>query len=526
LQCLFNMNHWILPSLSDILTRGDEPLRANSADHKSAVKSLVKSPLAQQVRAEREWAAAIAAVGDLLRSVLDEDDESECQGLVLSGPTPVLSQTDLLTAVSTWSFTTDSAMTMAWLPFQLPPAYPTLKSGGMSTTLPLFPADPLAQEQFCLVSTAGFSLVLLLSDNADGQPTFQFFFDPVMFDRAWQTLRYRIMLMSPGYLGQLDALVKQFPPVVPAYQTVTQFSHLLMAHLSDAVADAIADTREVPDLSPFSPINVPADVRSPVSVGSSGSSAPESPDIELLQAIAHEVRTPLATIRTLTRSLLRRPELTPDVVKRLDMIDRECSEQIDRFGLIFRAVELETSVTNVTALTVTSLTEVLQQSIPRWQKQASQRSLTLDVILPQQLPTVVSDPTMLDQALTSLIDRSARSLPSGSHILVEVSLAGNQLKLQLQSQGSDQMSGEATCGHAKPFLKSLGQLLMFQPETGSLSLNMAVTKNLFHALGGKLIVRERPEQGEVFTIFLPLELNRREAGADVSVLDRQPIING
>jgi hypothetical protein len=55
-------------------------------------------------------------------------------------------------------------------------------------------------------------------------------------------------------------------------------------------------------------------------------------------------------------------------------------------------------------------------------------------------------------------------------------------------------------------LKSIGQLLMFQPETGSLSLNLNVTKHLFQVLGGKLIVRQRPQEGEVMTIFLPLEV--------------------
>jgi hypothetical protein len=33
---------------------------------------------------------------------------------------------------------------------------------------------------------------------------------------------------------------------------------------------------------------------------------------------------------------------------------------------------------------------------------------------------------------------------------------------------------------------------------------MDVTKNLFNALGGKLIVRQRAHQEEVLTIFLPL----------------------
>jgi hypothetical protein len=47
-------------------------------------------------------------------------------------------------------------------------------------------------------------------------------------------------------------------------------------------------------------------------------------------------------------------------------------------------------------------------------------------------------------------------------------------------------------------------LLMFQPETGNLSLNLDVTKNLFNALGGKFIVKQRPQNEEVVTIFLPL----------------------
>jgi signal transduction histidine kinase len=66
-----------------------------------------------------------------------------------------------------------------------------------------------------------------------------------------------------------------------------------------------------------------------------------SSELALLEALTHEVRTPLATIRTLIRSLLRRQDLSPLVRQRLQQIDGECSEQIDRFGLIFHAAELQ-----------------------------------------------------------------------------------------------------------------------------------------------------------------------------------------
>ena len=41
---------------------------------------------------------------------------------------------------------------------------------------------------------------------------------------------------------------------------------------------------------------------------------------------------PLATIRTLIRSLIRRSDLPDLVQQRLRQIDSECNEQIDRFG--------------------------------------------------------------------------------------------------------------------------------------------------------------------------------------------------
>jgi hypothetical protein len=95
---------------------------------------------------------------------------------------------------------------------------------------------------------------------------------------------------------------------------------------------------------------------------------------------------------------------------------------------------------------------------------------------------------------------------------VQVTPAGDQLKLQFQSHSNPEKNGNSnnlandTCST----LKSIGQLLMFQPETGSLSLNLSVTKHLFQALGGKLIVRQRPQEGEVMTVFLPLEVSNSE----------------
>lgn len=284
-----------------------------------------------------------------------------------------------------------------------------------------------------------------------GIPNFQFSFEPEAITEAWSILRSRLLLINAPQLPELEILVEKLAPAIPDYRLVTQFTHQLLRNipnLSIPVVKTISttplidiDNQQVGQVEELSTV--------------------EPRELELLQALTHEIRTPLTTIRTLTRLLMKKKNnLSAEITKRLEMIDQECTEQINRMELIFRATELETKDKKQVELVPISLEQLLQQSIPRWKKQAQRRNVILDVVVPQNLPQVVSDPAMLDQVLTGVMENFTRSLPTGGEIQVQVTTAGNQLKLQLLSQG--------VC-HSNPF-KSLGQLLIFQPETGSLSL--------------------------------------------------------
>jgi signal transduction histidine kinase len=359
-------------------------------------------------------------------------------------------------------------------------------------------------------------------------PAFLFSFEPEVVEEAWRSLQARIVLTNPDPLVKLEALVEQYYPVIPDYRTVTQFSRLLLKRLSK-VQDAVSEVTPVSHtsrrearsevskqedsllLAGVSSLSYSDEVIVPPAFSSQDDNSSPRPDVELLKAFAHEVRTPLTTIRTLTRLLLKRCDLAIDVIKRLKIIDHECTEQIDRMELLFRAAELETSTVKPSSahLTAMSLDQVLQQSIPRWQQSANRRNLTLDVVLPQQLPMVVSDPIMLDQVLTGLIENFTRSLAAGSHIQVQVIPAGDQLKLQLLTQAQPGESGMVEFPTSTNSEVSWATT-DFPPETGNISLNFAATKHLFQAIGGKLIVRQRPHQGEVVTIFLPMDVSRTD----------------
>ncbi|KAB8315168.1 HAMP domain-containing histidine kinase [Tolypothrix campylonemoides VB511288] len=539
------MYKWILPSLSEVLANKSTLAECSSA------------------KAQQQWRVSIAATEQLLLNTLATALREDTQGLVLAAPAPVFSEPTLAQSLQTVTFTAKPFNPLALMPFQMPHGVTVADAFAPGeSVLPLLGTDPLAREQFCLVFTKQFRLVLVLAQDTNGDKSFSFSFEPEVVELAWRSLGARVRLSHPQLFADLEELVQKYSPEAPDYRIVMEFTRLLLTQFPEPEEDTGSQRRAgVPPVEAtgvtrgHNESSLPANStswepkasysptleKSPKSsipqraVRSIGTSAPDAsgspykvatssppsphissprPDVELLQAFAHEVRTPLTTIRTITRLLLKQRDLPANVIKRLQLIDRECTEQIDRMELLFRAAELQTSATvkcTHAQLTAMSLEQVLQQSIPRWQEAANRRNLTLDVVLPQQLPTVISNPTMLDRVLTGLMENFTRSLPGGSRIQVQVIPAGDQLKLQLLPLPQVGDNGKPSASECTPPIrKALGQLLMFQPETGTISLNLAATKHLFQAIGGKLIVRERPRHGEVLTIFLPLEVSGQQ----------------
>jgi signal transduction histidine kinase len=466
------VRRWLLPTLSEIL--------AESASTSIAKRSLweieplagtetavTKSHSAAQLQqGEQQWQSAVYALGYLLQAAYN------AQGLLLCAPVPLFESGAYSTAIFSPVHPDQPLLTSAT---------PVLPGIPVAPEILLLPADPLQNERFCLALTPQFGLVMSLS--LIDAPHFQFSFDPQDIQLAWQSLRARVMLTATHQLAALDTIVDRLQPTPPDYQIVMKFTQMLLQHL--------------PPEAICAPLPAPVPVIEPT--------VPTA-DLELLQALTHEIRTPLTTIRTLTRSLLRRQDLVEQVVKRLESIDRECTDQINRMELIFQAVEIAEGQS--VDLTTMSVSHLLEQSLPLWQQQAARRSVNLAIDMPPQLPTVLSNPTILDRVLTGLIENFTRNLPPGSHLEVEVLPVGDQIKLQVRSglcetnPGAHRFAGAK--GENNEETKAVGQLLTFRPETGNLSLNMRVTKELFQLLGGKMVVKPNQQQGETMTIFLPM----------------------
>tara|TARA_Y100001933_G_scaffold138396_1_gene137282 strand:- start:596 stop:1957 length:1362 start_codon:yes stop_codon:yes gene_type:complete len=219
-------------------------------------------------------------------------------------------------------------------------------------------------------------------------------------------------------------------------------------------------------------------------------------EAKLLEAISHEVRTPLSTIRTLISSTLKKYEMDEIIRNRLIQIDNECTEQIDRFGLIFNAAELINGDTSPPhQLTSIDLGEILYKLSPYWISQLKRRGILLKIDIPNELPEILSNSEKLELMLGGLIDKNTRGLREGSTLILELRPAGQKLKLQLIVHKEDYSDGTY-----KQNGSDIGPVLNWNPQTGSLQISQSAMHKLLASLGGH--VTKRKDTG--LTVFFPI----------------------
>jgi hypothetical protein len=383
-------------------------------------------------------------------------------------------------------------------------------ASAQQVTLPLPSRDPLLQEQFLLLLTPLFTAIAVQGVHPHtGQPGMMVSFEPEALRRVCSCLSTRIGRVGPEHLAAWDLLLQQFSPRQPHYRLVTRYSSLLLLTGSAGIDGSppaqlpatVAWSEDPEDQEPASQT---------VMSSSQPTSTPESdPPIEseplsetrLLRALMHEVLTPLTVIRTHIHRALKQPSLPGKAKESLERAERECKEQINRFNLFFQATEPQPKRLH---LEPTALVDLVRQNLPQWQDQVRRRGSELSVDVPDDLPDVVSDPQTLNNVLFGLIDRIARISPPGSQIRAQLVSAGEQVKLQFQVENAEGRAGQ-TPATLSP-LQAIGQLLVLQPDTGAISLSLPVTRTLFRALGGYLTFRQKAQQGETFTIYLPRQL--------------------
>ncbi len=429
--------------------------------------------------ARRLWWAALDTLQDQILLPMDFK-----KGLWLASPLPALYESKLLEQLEGW----------VWVPEELP-LINTSKTGL------LLPTSVRSINHQNIQSISRFKRLPLREEDG---------YDPLLIII---TQEVQIALALQGKPGERNLLMRSDPETLAdLLKILDKRLDLETPEKAKEIRDSLADLGQLRSNADIGKVFWPliasrlAEMAPSVNIQTSQDDvlknqeerlAPKaSSEISLLEALTHEIRTPLATIRTLIRSLLRRSDLPDMAISRLKEIDTECTEQIDRFGLIFNAVELERNQSHKSDLAKTDLVKILEILSPAWEMQLERRGIKLNLDLTPDLPPVLSDSQKLELMLSGLIDRNTRGIQPGGSLNLELRPAGQRLKLKITSNA---FSSTEFYESSQDQNSELGTVLSWNPNTGSLQLTQAATQRLLESLGGRL-TRSR-DRG--ITIFFP-----------------------
>jgi two-component system sensor histidine kinase KdpD len=218
----------------------------------------------------------------------------------------------------------------------------------------------------------------------------------------------------------------------------------------------------------------------------------------LLAAVSHDLRTPLASIRTAATSLLADDvDLDPAVTKELlETIDDEAERLNTLVGNLLDMSRLQTGHFRIEQEAV-GVDEVVGAALLGLHTPPDRVKIEVS----EDLPQVVTDPSLLERAVANLLDNALGFSPDGVPITVTAGVVSGQLHLRVIDSGR----GIPIADRDRVFQPF--QRLDDNRAHGGVGLGLAVAHGFVEAIGGELTVEDTPGGGTTMVITLPVTPN-------------------
>jgi two-component system sensor histidine kinase KdpD len=223
----------------------------------------------------------------------------------------------------------------------------------------------------------------------------------------------------------------------------------------------------------------------------------------LLDSVSHDLRTPLAAIRTAAGSLAD-PTLDLGDEERLAAA-RAIDDEADRLSRLVDSLLDMSRIQSgalVTDLEVTPLAELLDPIVERYRERLGQR---LTVRLPDDLPAVVVDQIFLTQAVSNLLDNAATHASHDAAIVVSAHVVADEVEIRVEDAGPG-VPAAAIPHLFDRFYRAPGQSATSRRGVG---LGLTVVRGLVDAMDGTVTAAPSDLGGLAIVIRVPSDATRQ-----------------
>jgi signal transduction histidine kinase len=214
--------------------------------------------------------------------------------------------------------------------------------------------------------------------------------------------------------------------------------------------------------------------------------------------VAHELRTPLASMRMLVDTL-REGRVRSDEQRReyLELIAAE-NERLSRLAENFLTFSRLERGTQPVRLEPVPAREIVERAVAPLRARLDAVNFTVEV--PESLPAVRADREALPQVFTNLLDNALKYTGEEKRIALRARVDGPRLAFSVEDNGLG-LSREERSAVFRPFYQVDQKLSRTREGCG---LGLTIVRRIVEAHGGEIEVASEPGKGSVFTVKLPL----------------------
>jgi signal transduction histidine kinase len=219
---------------------------------------------------------------------------------------------------------------------------------------------------------------------------------------------------------------------------------------------------------------------------------------DLIAEMVHELRTPLASLRTASHLLLRKDVNQDQLNKVVGIIDTETTRLIDMTTTFLDLARLESGRIPFQS-ELFDPNQLLEECVSLMQDKASERNLRLNLYVPNPLPDIKGDRDKVKQVVLNLISNAINyNKPAGTITVSGQSWSG---ELIIAVNDTGQGIRQAEIDHLfDKFYRSQST----EKSVQGTGLGLAICKKIVEAHGGRIEVQSELGVGTTFSVHLPI----------------------
>lgn len=214
---------------------------------------------------------------------------------------------------------------------------------------------------------------------------------------------------------------------------------------------------------------------------------------------SHELRTPIALMRTRAELALRRPRTAEENQETIQKLHQELvrtSELVERLMMLARA----DSGARLLRSERVDVVQLLRESLEQTAMLAEEKHLEVKIETADAPVWVEGDAQFLRQLVVILMDNAVKYTPHPGKIAVELSVADGEARLAIADTGIGIQADELD----KVFERFYRADKVRSRETGGAGLGLAIGRWIAESHGGTLTAESRAGVGSTFVVTLPL----------------------